>query len=212
MKRPRSAPRQPPAVGLVVEGETEYHALPQLHTKRLVAGCPPLKPTNLAGVGSHLTPQGIARRVVGSVRAHFAAGRQVVVCIDREQRTECAGELALAVRAQIVALLRAAPADRDLHVVVANRAFESWLLAGAVRLYEKGALKKRFKVHRFEGDHGKRGRKGVEELSDLLGRPYDKLRDGPRLFAQLDFETARDFEGGGRGSRSLDKLLRVLGV
>lgn len=42
--------------GVIVEGDAEYAAIPRLHTKKLIAGCPPIHVTNLGGVGSHLSP------------------------------------------------------------------------------------------------------------------------------------------------------------
>ncbi len=201
-------------VGLIVEGETEFAALPLLHKEGLVAGCPPLKPTNLGGVGSHLDPVGIARMVTPKVIAHIAAGRtKVIVCIDREQRADCSGEFAQ----RIVVMLRAELAKKgyqslDLHVVIADRTFESWLLADARGLYKKGRFKTAPKFQCFEGNLGSRDRKGVVELSQLLGRDYGKTTDGPSLFRHLDFAAARLYGPRQHGSKSLDKLLRVLGV
>lgn len=68
------------------------------------------------------------------------------------------------------------------------------------------------KYPRFEGAMGEEGKKGRIELSRLLDRPYSKTVDGPRLFATLDYSTARTWKHGKRGSRSFDKLLRTLGV
>jgi hypothetical protein len=198
----------------VVEGDAEYASLPRLHTQHLIGNCPPLRATNLAGVGSHLSPEGIAKRVVPKVIAHKVAGRnRVVLCIDREDRAECAGELAQAVNTALLKELQRRNADTaDVHTVIADRAFEAWLLADTESFAEAGIFKREAAFSAFEGQHGKRGRKGTVELTELLGRQYDKKVDGPRLFTKLDFSKARTFRHGGRGSRSLDKLLRTLGV
>ncbi len=196
-KRGRRRPGILATVGLVVEGDTEFAALPLLHRRRLIAGCPPLKATNLGGVGSHKTPAAIANQVAPHVIAHQVAGRpRVVVCVDREQRHDCSPSFARAIHGELVKVYvakdRPVTALATVSVVVADRAFEAWLLAGSGQT--------------FDGQLGRKQRKGVVELEALLRRPYRKTVDGPQLFSKLDLQVAR------RGSKSLDKLLRELGV
>jgi hypothetical protein len=213
-QRRKRRPGIAPTVGLIVEGDAEYEALPLLHRRRLIANCPPLKATNLGGVGSHMAPLGVAKMLVGKVIAHQVAGRnKVVVCIDREQRPECAGKFAQEVAGALAAELAAKgrPAA-DVHVVIADRTFEAFLLADATGLHARGKFVCAPGFHCFEGDMGRSGKKGVIELSGLLGKPYSKTRDGPTLFAEVDFVAARTHGNNGHGSRSLDKLLRTLGV
>lgn len=213
----RSFPRRPgvlPTVGLVVEGDSEFLALPLLHREGLIPNCPPLRATNLGGVGSDRSPIGIAEMAAGSVHAHKIAGRtKVVLCLDLEQRAECAGAFAVSVATALTGVLasRKCPTD-DVHVVAANRSFEAWILADARGLYARKHLKKAPTFHRFEGSLGMNRTKGKDDLSSLLQRPYSETQDGPRLFKQLDFAAARAWADGGRGSRSLDKLLRILCV
>ncbi len=198
-------------IGLVVEGNTEFHALPLLHE---LLECPPLKATNLRGVGEQNTPVGIAKLAAPSIRSHIIAGRsRVVLCIDRESRKECAGMLAQAIHHELRKELGRTNHDgHDVHVVVADRAFEAWILADARGLHTRKEFKSAPKFHSFEGHMGEQGRKGEVELSRLLGRDYSKSRDGKELFAKLDFQQARRHERGSHGSKSLDKLLRTLGV
>jgi hypothetical protein len=197
------------AVGLIVEGETEFYALPQL--KRIFHDrCPALKLINLGGVGSTLTPVAIAKMVAGKIKVLIAAGcRRVVVCIDREQRPECAGQFAESVYLALGGQLASSDQCR-VSIVVADRTFEAWILADAAGLYARGEFKEKLKRHCFEGELGAQGKKGTIELSTLLGRQYEKTRDGPRLFAKVDFSVARTYGPGRRGSRSLDKFLRTL--
>jgi hypothetical protein len=137
----------------------------------------------------------------------------VVVCIDREQRAESASELAASVAKALEGELSARGRNaRHVDIVVADRAFEAWLLADALGLYKRGTFKRKPDFHSFEGKLGREHKKGVVELSLLLGRPYAKTVDGPGLFAKVTFADARICGKGARGSRSLDKLLRVLGV
>ena len=195
------------SIGLVVEGDTEFYALPKL--SRLVADCPGLKATNLGGLGSHLSAAAIAKRAAPMVRQHFTAHRAaVVICLDREDRPKRAEDLAI----EILGHLCREVCQRPVFVVVADRAFEAWLLADAIGLYQANEFIYRPKFCYFEGCLGGGRRKGAAELDHLLGRTYVKTKDGPRLFELVGFQRARDFGPGKRGSRSLDKLLRTLGV
>lgn len=217
MKSPRERTRRSgvlPTVGIIVEGDAEFAAIPLLHRKRLLAGCPPLKPVNLHGVGSDRKPLGIAKLVAPKViQLHAARCERIVVCFDREQRTDCAPGLASAVMKELqTELANRGKTIPDVHVVIADRAFEAWLLAGARGLHQRGAFKTAPTFTSFEGQLGAQGRKGVVELTRLLGRDYSKTKDGPALFEALPFSEARAHGTGKGGSRSLDKLLRTLGV
>lgn len=212
-RRPRTR-SGPATIGLIVEGDTEYGALPRLHTKKLLTGCPPLRPINLGGIGEHITPEGLAKRLAPKVIAHMEAGRQrVVICFDRENRLECVPQLALLVSAALSRELHARRRNSaDVSVVVLDRSFEAWLLADARGLRSKGLFTQDPTFHSFEGESGAQGKKGSVELTRLLAREYVKTRDGPTLFEAMDFATARQHGPGARGSRSLDKFLRSLGL
>lgn len=208
----RKGKRQRRTVGLVVEGETEFRALPVLMK---LPGCPALKPINLGGVGGDVTAAGVARRARPQVVTHIVAGRKtVVVCIDREKREACAGEFAQAVARALEGELESAGGaarwgEYQVSVVVADRSFEAWLLADARGLHQRKVFRQAPKFHGFEGARGKQGRLGVVEIGELWGRAYDKAGDGRELFDKVSFKQARV---PGEGSRSLDKLLRTLGI
>jgi hypothetical protein len=120
-------PRQTRTIGLVVEGDSEFYALPKL--SRLIPGCPALKAANLGGLGSDLSVEAIAKRALPKAKQHFAAGRsQVVLCLDRESRKECAGSLATAISKRLATMC----GRQEVSVVVADRAFEAWILADAM--------------------------------------------------------------------------------
>jgi uncharacterized protein DUF4276 len=212
-RRPRR-PGVKPTIGLVVEGDAEYAALPLLHRRNLFPGCPPMSAINLHGVGSDRLPIGIAKLVAPKVIQHQVAGREhVVVCIDREQRGACAPKLAEDVARELARELSARGLGVErVDIVVADRAFEAWLLADAAGLHRRGIFKTGPDFHCFEGHLGRAGKKGVVELGRLLGRPYDKTVDGPGLFAKVSFADARACGKGARGSKSLDKLLRSIGL
>jgi hypothetical protein len=215
VKRGKPGPRRAgiePTIGLIVEGDAEYEALPLLHRRGLLPGCPPIKPTNLHGVGSDREPIGVAKLIIPKVIQHQIAGRnRVIVCIDREQRQRCApgfaSDVAAALATELKKLGRTAT---GVQVVIADRAFEAWLLADSIGLYKRGVFKVAPTFNNFEGKLGIEQKKGVLELERLLGRPYSKTVDGPALFAKLNLTDARNHRGGMNGSKSLDKLLRSL--
>lgn len=213
-ERRRRRPNVLPTVGLIVEGDAEFAALPLLQRKALLPGCPPLRPINLGGVGSTIEPIGIARMVKPKVVQHQTAGRSpIVVCIDREQRDMSAIRLGTEVHRALCTLLRKEKrAYHDVFVVIADRTFEAWILADARGLHQKRAFVRAPSFETFEGSMGKEQKKGLVELTELLGRPYGKRTDGPRLFEKLRFVEARKHGAGEHGSRSLDSFLTTLGV
>jgi hypothetical protein len=167
-----------------------------------------MKPFNLGGIGEDVTAIGIAKQVLKPAKAYLDSGRKVVVCVDRENRDDCPGDFASAILAALKAQLKKKGYENaDVHVVIANRSFEAWILADASGMHDRGVFKVRPSSRCFEGRPGERG-----NLAKFLGGDYEKTRDGPRLFAKLDFAEARKYRNGNLGSKSLDKLLRTLGV
>jgi len=207
-------PQRARTAGLVVEGETEFIAFPRLHREARALRFPPIKAVNLGGIGATLTPAAVAARVAPKVLAHHQrALAPIVVCFDRESREEPAGEFAADVHAATTAWIeKRTDAPVEFSVVVADRAFEAWILADAHGLHGRGRLMRAPKFRSFEGAMGQRSRKGVVELSRLLGRDYRKTVDGPDLFVAVDFVTARAPTKHGGGSASLDRLLTSLGL
>lgn len=199
-------------VGVVVEGDSEYAAFPRMH--RAWAGCPPVKTVNLGGLGAHMTAAAIAKKVTPKIiQLYLSIKNKVVVCIDREQRSDCVVTLAKAVHAEIdKELITKNRADIPYAVVLSDRAFEAWILAGARSLHAAKRLKHAPAFACFEGQLGKQDKKGVIEIEDLLGRAYSKTRDGPELFLAMDRTQARTFGPGLPGSQSFDKFLRELGT
>jgi len=195
-------------IGLITEGEAEYYALPLLHRENLVPRCPPLKPLSLGGIGGEASPRAIAARVKPKVLEHWARGvNRVLVCVDRELRDDCPGRFAHSVLRELDQVLAARRRPEcSVRVVVADRAFEAWLLADAAGLHTRGVFQRRPGFASFEGKLGARNRRGVVELESLLGRPYEKLVDAAKIFRKVRFANAR------MRSRSLHKLLRELGV
>jgi hypothetical protein len=201
-----------PTVGLVVEGDAEFYALPRLSV--MVTGCPPLKATNLGGVGPDLTAQGVAKRALSSVLAHLFANRtRVIVVLDRESRQASSAHFEAEVLHELSALLAARKTTAAfLQVIAADRAFEAWILADAKGLHEKRFFRTAPRFHSFEGQMGERNEKGKREITSLLGEPYSETRHGPKLFEAIDPAAARAWQLPGRGSRSFDRFLTHLGL
>ncbi len=210
--RPSRTPRER-TVGLVVEGPTEYLALPLIYQSNMVPSCAPLRASHVGGFGE-MEPRTLALRALPKVIAHQAAERSpIVVCLDRERRAVEPERLARQILEQLKAALRERGRHTtNIHVIVADRAFEAWILADALGLFERRIFVARPTFHCFEGELGDRSLLGVVELDRSLGRSYGKRTDGPRLFKEISLAAARMHGPGHRGSRSLDQFLRALGV
>ena len=208
--RPRTAV---PTVGLVVEGDAEFYALPKLREMTCVDSCPPLSVKNLRGLSGGMSARAIAQRASPHVVAHLVAGRDdVVLVVDLERRNDCPGDFAGQIRQSLIGELAAkGRACHTLAVVVANRSFEAWLLADASGLHSRGLFAIKPKRKSFEGTLTASGEVGKREVERLLGSEYRESVDAPRLFEGIDLHRARDFSRPG-GSKSLDKLLRTLGA
>ena len=87
------------------------------------------------------------------------------MCFDREQRPEGPSTLAESVtKALAVELTVKGQSMQGVHIVVMNRAFEAWLLAGWPALRKAKKFVKDPKWMCFEGELGKEAKKGVVEL------------------------------------------------
>lgn len=156
-----------------------------------------------------MSPQGIANRALSKFKIHLGRGyRKIILCLDRKERSECPGDFAAKILARIQKDLQLAKhelTDVELIVVVADRMFEAWILADAEGLRRKHLPQSpKNYPHCFEGRNDLKGL-----LSAYLGEAYRETLHGPKLFAQVNFAEARK---GQRGSKSLDKFLRSIGL
>lgn len=200
---------------MVVEGRTEGAAF--RHLPRFLAGCPPIdRPAVVEGIGADAPAAQIAKRVVREVAFLQRDNRKVIVCVDRESRSLTAANFAADVARALEAALPGVGgrAGYPVDVVVADRAFEAWLLADIDCLWRAAKPPKRcFEGYMRPMQGRKRGHHyGDDQLEKFIGR-YEKVRDGPRLFEQVNFAHARVPCGdGGRGSQSLAAFLQALGA
>lgn len=200
----------PAPVGLLVEGETEMAALPRL--RQMGLACPPLVLRKCKPFGGDAAPAAIAHIAAPFILAIRAKDvERVVFCFDREHRDQDPSALADEVHRALRTELGGGK-DRAhwLSVVVANRAFEAWILADAAGLTSRRHFKRQPCKGRFEGQLGERRLLGVAEITHGLGSPYRKTFHGPRLFGEIELDRARDAAPHATGSASLDRLLRVL--
>jgi len=203
------------SVGLVVEGKTEGKAFKLL--PKLLNDCPRLDgPAVVDGIGAEATPEQVARRVAKDVAFLQPDNDTVVVVVDRECRVVSAVDFAAEVRTELARLLPALGAENDYpyHVVVADRAFEAWLLGDLKCL---AGPRRTYAVKCYEGHQRVKGgtrssgyHYGDDVLKEVLG-DYEKVRDGPRLFEKIHAEHAGVRCGrGSYGSQSFALFLAIL--
>jgi hypothetical protein len=189
-------------IGLLVEGDAEYHALPNL-LPRLSSPHVILNPL-LCPMQPLDTPAQIAHVAAKRLPILLAKGVDLVVLlIDKEKRTECSGELAQQIEREARSRFGAA----DVRVVLKVTKLENWLVADPEALRDLPGLFEQ--VERIE----KRVVPGRADTVDALGllktcsgkRAYDKKKGAVEICKKLDPERAR------QNSRSFRKLLKTLG-
>jgi hypothetical protein len=120
-------------IGIVTEGEAEVGALPTLFPAiESATGHSILRP-----VRAQVDPKAALPQIVhgASARLREQEARRaglVILLLDREDRAECPGELAIQLEA---ALRRQGEWNCEVRVVIKDRMFENWLIAdvGALR-------------------------------------------------------------------------------
>lgn len=189
-------------IGLVVEGISEFHALPVFvrQLDRRAAGAAVFQ-----GQGVHMTPQAVARRAFPSVRAQLKKNLgRVIVVLDREFRDACAPGIAGQVQNDLMQMLADQGADPSIPVVVvcADRMFENWLLADRSGLATHKLVRTR--IGRQPGNVD--GVDGATELSKLMvsGASYRKGQLSGQLAEHVRVKNVTVQ----RRSRSLQKFVK----
>jgi len=192
-------------IGFVVDGDSEYGSLPALYAQLQIAtGNQFLKPLK-ASLQPKAPTGAIARASLKRVLQLESRGaHQVVVLIDRENRDDCAPELAAAIRASLAA---SSPSSR-VSVVVKDRTFENWLLADLDALRSQP---QRFNVTRRTAREVSPDKADHVNAQDLIsrsvvgGRGYHKVKDSQRILDRARIERMA------ANSRSFRRLLAVTG-
>jgi Domain of unknown function (DUF4276) len=111
-------------IGAIVDGQSEYRALPLITAKLEIAGAQFVK--TLYAPIQPCAPAGVIARACQSPIQQLVQRRvtDIMILLDRETRSECPGTWA----SQIIDLLELPPGCRGW-VIIKNRMFENWLIA-----------------------------------------------------------------------------------
>lgn len=209
-------PAIPQLVGLVVEGEAEVGAIPQLLRELIQNRVIRLSaPAHFHGQPVQCAPnrfrEFIRNKIVPLVRAAMLKQVSlVVVLIDREDREQCPGAFAQDMARTIVALMESRfqyDGMPRISVVCADRRLENWLVADPSGLCNHAYLAKDLSTAVGNNADGK------DALTLLKGayrpgRAYHKRMDASRLAKAVCVMKPEVRHR----SKSLDKFLRELGV
>ena len=193
-------------IGLIVEGDAEYRALPNL-LPRVASPHTILRQPLLCPVQPKSPPALIAHvAATKSFPILIAKGVDLIVLIiDKENRPECTIELVQEIEREARSRL---DETVNLRVVLKVTKLENWLVADPQALLDLPGL--------FEREHAERIEKQVAGRADAVDahallktcsrkRAYDKKTGAIEICKKLDPERAR------KNSRSFRKLLKTLG-
>lgn len=191
MKR-AAIPRSHSLIGLVVEGQTEYQAVPEM-LRRL--GIRHTRPSCFHGQAPEASPRTLVEKwLLPHVRVQLAKGADlVVVVLDAESRHVPVGDFEEELRRELkrrVAVVEGSPAADRVEVAVCNRTFENWLLADP-----RGIRKCEYVVcdlSRVVACHAD-GKDALALLRRALRKDawYRKAVHGPRIAQHVRVEDAR---------------------
>lgn len=192
-------------IGLVVEGTSEYYAVPRLLQRLGLRYC---TPAVFHGQPVELPPEAVGKRALPYVRAQSRKGvSKVVVIVDREDREQCAPDFAAGVRCYLLANLgaRTRGAQRQVTVVSPDRKIENWLIADRAGLANYALIRSGAKTERRSNVDGL---DGDAELRRLIarGRTYEKGEMTGDLASCIRPDRAEVR----RRSRSLRKFLKAV--
>ena len=186
-------------LGFIVEGQGEVGALPVL-ARRLA---------DAAGVAVEIgrpvrikrtlmTHRAELERAVNLVAAQVGADGAIVLVLDADD--DCPAEIG----PRLLKAISQIRSDRKSAVIVANREFEAWFLAGASSLRGKRGLPPDL------GDHPNpelpRDAKGW--LADRMPRGYSETIDQPAFAQLIDLALARRAPSFDKLCRDLDRIMK----
>lgn len=175
-------------IGIVVDGDSEFGALPALYESlRSATGHTFLNP-----IKAPLQPMApypvIARAARKSVEQLMQRGAdRILVLVDRETRHECPPLLAQSIQVEVIA-------GADVFVVVKDRTFENWLIADLSALRSQNA---KYNIS-VTTERAVRNKADTVDALPLLkrclrpGMTYHKVQDARRIMDRADIaEIAR---------------------
>ena len=175
------APR--PVVGLVLEGNTEYNAIPLL-LQRL--GVRTGAPSVFNGQPVHASIRSLVEnRLIRYVRTQLVkATGTVLVILDRETRPQSASEFGKRVFTEMIRQVKrldGEEASKRIAVVVADRSFENWLLADPEGIARSKLLRRNTRIVGQVACHAD-DRNAKELLQRSMARRwYERSLHGPQL-------------------------------
>jgi hypothetical protein len=192
-------------VGVLVDGQAEFYSFPRI-IPRLPTQAIILSPLYL-----DLQPWAPPAQVMRVVSTRLAQLRRrnvdrVVVLLDHEQRTDCPGQRANAIKISLDQHLLGSP-QLEFAVVVKNRMFENWLIADPDAFLQIPA---RFQLSANDIALVRPDRADRADAARILGRAalgksYSKVQDAGRILEHADPRRM------GTNSRSFRRFLRLVG-
>jgi hypothetical protein len=185
-------------LALIVEGHGEVHALPVL-LRRLI----PHMPINLVGPPYRMKRSQMRDERSLTAAVEFAVGRTsdddgVLIVLDADD--DCAVTLGN----EVLRHARAAGRRRRVGVVVANREYEAWLVAGAPGLAGKRGLPPSLAAP----DDADALRNPKAWLAQRMPHGYRETLDQPALSQSMDLVAARKSRSFRKFVKEVTRLVR----
>ncbi len=195
-------------IGLLVDGLSEYYALPHL-IPRLESPHTVLHQPLKCDIQPFASPAQIALAASKKFAILLSRGvSRIVILVDKETREDCTVESAQAIEREAAQRLAPLSAEAEARVVLKVSALENWLVADPAALQEMTALFEN--IERIERQVGRDRADRIPAL-DLLKRSckkktgYDKREEAIAICKKLDPNRAAS------NSRSFRKFLGTVG-
>lgn len=178
---------QSTAVGLVLEGTTEYRAIPMLLQQ---LGVRTVAPSVFDGQPVDASIRSLVEnRLLRHVRTQLIkATSTVIVVLDRESRAQSAKDFGAQVLAESIRQVKrkdGEAASRRIAVAVADRAFENWLLADPEGISRSRLLRRNSGIAGRVACHAD-DRNAKELLQATMAKGwYEPSVHGPQLATHL---------------------------
>jgi Domain of unknown function (DUF4276) len=187
-------------MGLIVDGESEYRALPAL-LRRVPEAQLQLVQTLRAPISPYANAAVIANSCRSAIQIICKLGiPNIIILLDREARDDCPGQWATEISAAI-----SLPSGCRASVVIKDRMFENWLIADVTSLRTfpgrytvTPAVERRIVPNKADSCNA------MELMKALTQSRYEKVSDSKKILAAADPMRIAD------NSRSFRRMMRVM--